>query len=222
MDSTQNLRAAAVTVEFTKNSPVLENVSIEIVPGQMIGLVGLSGSGKTTLARLLAGKMSPTLGKVLMDSQEVSTQRGHRNPDIATINQSPRDACSPRWKIKDIIAEPLRVAGKLDEDAIAARVNECADEALVDATLLDRLPHQVSDGQLQRACIARALAQAPRFLICDEPTSMLDPLATAAVVSLLRRQADSGVGVLLISHDHRLLAACADTVLEMDQLKKRN
>ena len=85
----------------------------------------------------------------------------------------------------------------------------------LDADLLERRPAAVSDGQLQRAVIARALVQDPAFLICDEPTSMLDPITSAGVVAVLRERADAGVGVLFISHDHRLLAAVADEVVEL-------
>ncbi|MEJ5928977.1 ATP-binding cassette domain-containing protein [Corynebacterium sp. H128] len=205
---TKGLTAIDIAVAYADFS----DVSLLIPPGQLVGLAGPSGSGKTTIARVLAGKMKPTSGRVLIDGHPVSTTRRRRTTAIATINQSPRAACNPRWTLGEIIAEPLLVQNlPLDVTAFAAA-------AQLGEDLLERTPDQVSDGQLQRACIARAMAQGARYVICDEPTSALDPLATAAVVKLLRAQTAAGVGVLFISHDQRLLTACADQVLRMEDL----
>ncbi len=120
--------------------------------------------------------------------------------------QSPRRACDPRLTLRRTIAICARAA--VDWDDVCARAD-------LPIGLLDRLPAQVSDGQLQRAALARALVAEPRHLICDEFTSALDPAATAAVVASIRRTADSGTGVLLISHDVPLVEACCDRVLQV-------
>ncbi|CAB0576354.1 ABC transporter ATP-binding protein [Corynebacterium diphtheriae] len=208
------LRADNVTMRFGTTT-VLDNITLELPRRHLLGLIGPSGSGKTTLAGLLSGRLAPTSGTVTIDNEPVPHNRTHRRTDIVSISQQPRDACNPNWTLRTIIGEPLAIAGELSTEQIARRVEECAARALLSPSLLDRLPSNVSDGQLQRACIARALVIDPAFLICDEPTSMLDPLATAAVVDLLRRIAHDGAGVLFISHDHRLLRACTDEVVQI-------
>lgn len=202
-----SLQARKVTVRFG-NRTVLDKVSISISPGEIVGLVGDSGSGKTTLGRVLSGCYQPHQGSVLIDDVPLTS----RDRRIATIHQSPRFATNPAWTLSDIILEPCRIVGK-DADA-----TELGRQCLLAPELLSRKPDEVSDGQLQRACIARAFAQDPQYFICDEPTSALDPIATAGVIELIRKRAEQGTGILLISHDHRLLAASAHRVLHISQL----
>ena len=133
---------------------------------------------------------------------------------------SPRQATSPRWTLERIIAEPLAVTGT-PADQRARTVHTTALRVGLTADLLQRQPHQVSDGQLQRACLARALIQRPRYLICDEMTAMLDPATTAALVHVLIEEADAALGILAVSHDHQLLHAWADTVIDLPELVPR-
>lgn len=202
-----SLRAQDVSVRFGDRL-VLDRVSIEIAPGEIVGLIGASGSGKTTLGKVLSGRCQPVRGHVFIGDVPL------KGPDrlIATIHQSPRSAVNPRWEISEIIREPLRIIGD-DRD-----IRDIAKQCLLDPELLVRTPAQVSDGQLQRACIARAFAQDPSFLICDEPTSALDPIASASVIELISQRARQDTGVLLISHDHRQVAACADRVVNICDL----
>ena len=195
---------------------VLSKLSIELTAGRFVGLIGPSGCGKTTLARVLSGKLAPTTGEVHIGNTPIEYSSRHRNTAIATIHQSPRSACNPTWTLRRIITEPLALKKQQHLDADLATLTA---EANIPTELLDRRPNEVSDGQLQRACIARALAQQARFLICDEPTSMLDPLVTANIIQLLRSQAENQVGVLFISHNHRLLTACADQVFSIADLQ---
>lgn len=187
----------------------LSEVTLQLAPGELLGLVGPSGVGKTTLARVLSGAIRPDSGRVLIDGQPLSYARSHRRTDIALIGQDPRAACNPRWSLERIITEPQRIAGA-DADAVS-----CAERALLPIDLLGRKPDEVSDGQLQRACIARALAQRPRYLLCDEPTSALDPAKKKRIATVLRDIADSGVGVLFISHEHALVESVADRVVTL-------
>lgn len=119
----------------------------------------------------------------------------------------------PSQTLASIIGQPGDIASRsIDVAALAAEVGLTPD-------LLSRRPHQVSDGQLQRACLARSLAQQPKYLICDEATAMLDAATTAALIRLIEsRAAETGVGVLLISHDRELLGACCDVVHDLDSI----
>ena len=212
------LKATEVTYSYA-GKRVLDGVSLTLDRGEMVGLIGPSGSGKTTLARLLSGRFLPDSGRVTIDGAPIATGRDRRRSRIALVSQSPRDACNPRWTLRDIIAEPLSISGERDRGAIDERVDEHAKRAMLDAELLNRRPAEVSDGQLQRACLARATVMEPAYLICDEPTSMLDPIATAKIVEMLRQTVRRDRGVLFISHDHRLLAACADRTMALGQAR---
>ncbi|EWM66228.1 ABC transporter ATP-binding protein [Micromonospora sp. M42] len=134
---------------------------------------------------------------------------------VAILFQSPRAATDPRLSLADIVAEPLRATGTPREQA-AARTAELADLVGLTTDLLTRRPHAVSDGQLQRACLARALVHRPDYLLCDEATAMLDASTQAHVAAVIgdyqRRQ---GAGVLVITHDPALMARWATRVVDL-------
>lgn len=201
------LTAQGITAGY--RDPVITNVNLTIHSGQTIGLAGPSGSGKSTLARVLALLHKPFTGTVHLNGQPVTGYR-HRAPrelrtSIGVLFQQPRLSVDPRTTLRTTIAEPLRANGKPD------RVDELADLVMLTPDLLARRPHEVSDGQLQRACLARALALNPNYLICDEMTTMLDASTTAALVTVIRDyQQRTGAGVLAISHDTTLLNHWAD------------
>lgn len=128
---------------------------------------------------------------------------------IALLAQHPRLVCNPRWTLRRIIAEPAAIRGEPDTaDALAERVG-------LDAALLQRYPGQVSDGQLQRACLGRALGQSAGTVLCDEPTAMLDPIASASVLRSLREISAGGAVVIVVSHDHDLIDALTDRQLSL-------
>lgn len=191
------LRAEGVTVSFDGHV-VLDHVDLEAPAGAVTGITGPSGSGKTTLLRVLAGLRSPDRGRVLHRGAP-SAPTG----SIALLAQHPRLVCNPRWTLRRIIAEPAAIRGDRDDaDALAERVG-------LDHDLLQRYPGQVSDGQLQRACLGRVLGQAADTVLCDEPTAMLDPIASAAVTTLLRDISAAGAVVVVVSHDPELIGALA-------------
>jgi ABC-type dipeptide/oligopeptide/nickel transport system ATPase subunit len=196
------LIADSVTAGYG-GQPVLRGVDLRIAPGEIVGITGDSGSGKTTLARTMAGLLTPTSGTVTVDGRAPHRARG----TIAMVFQSPRAATNPHFTLAQIIAEPARIrrATLPDLPALCTTVGLTPD-------LLDRRPHALSDGQLQRACLARALAQTPRYLILDEATAMLDAATTATIVRLVMNRAGDNLGVLLISHDEALLAAACTRV----------
>ncbi|MFE5478911.1 ABC transporter ATP-binding protein [Nocardia sp. NPDC056541] len=199
------LIADSITAGYSSES-VIRGVDLRITPGEIVGITGDSGSGKTTLARTMAGLLTPTSGTVTVDGQAPRRARGA----IAMVFQSPRAATNPHFTLARIIAEPARIRGATVPDlaALATAVGLTPD-------LLDRRPHALSDGQLQRACLARALAQNPRYLILDEATAMLDAATTATIIRLVMTRADDNLGVLLISHDEPLLAAACTRITTM-------
>ncbi|MGW0241718.1 ABC transporter ATP-binding protein [Micromonospora chalcea] len=212
------LAAHQVSVAYGRQR-VLDRVDLRIAPGETVGLRGPSGSGKSTLARVLALLHAPDSGHLTLDGSPVRGAR-HRLPAsvrtrVAILFQSPRAATDPRLSLADIVAEPLRATGTPREQA-AARTAELADLVGLTTDLLTRRPHAVSDGQLQRACLARALVHRPDYLLCDEATAMLDASTQAHVAAVIgdyqRRQ---GAGVLVITHDPALMARWATRVVEL-------
>lgn len=212
------LAAHQVSVAYGRQR-VLDRVDLHIAPGETVGLRGPSGSGKSTLARVLALLHAPDSGHLTLDGSPVPDAR-HRLPAsvrtrVAILFQSPRAATDPRLSLADIVAEPLRATGTPREQA-AARTAELADLVGLTTDLLTRRPHAVSDGQLQRACLARALVHRPDYLLCDEATAMLDASTQAHVAAVIgdyqRRQ---GAGVLVITHDPALMARWATRVVDL-------
>ncbi|MER5267591.1 ATP-binding cassette domain-containing protein [Actinosynnema sp. NPDC002837] len=209
------LTADAITAGYDPAHPVLTDFTLTVPPGRTVGLAGPSGSGKSTLARVLALLHAPFTGAVHLDGAPVTAYR-HRAPRrqrtcIGVLFQQPRLSVDPRMTLRTAIAEPLRANGRP-----ADVVDELADRVMLTPELLTRRPHEVSDGQLQRACLARALALGPAYLICDEMTTMLDASTTAALVTVIRDyQRRTGAGVLAISHDAVLLRHWADEVVTL-------
>ncbi|PHV68039.1 ABC transporter ATP-binding protein [Williamsia muralis] len=194
------ITARAIGVRFG-GTTVLSDIDFDVAPGRVSGIIGRSGSGKTTLLQVLAGIRPPDAG-VVRFAGRARAPRG----SVAMIDQHPRLVCNPRWTLSQIIREPADIRRRpVDPDKYAARTG-------LDPELLGRFPSQVSDGQLQRACLARVLVQEPAYLLCDEPTAMLDPIAAADVASLLSSIAAQGVGMALVSHDRTLVEQMCSTI----------
>jgi ABC-type glutathione transport system ATPase component len=207
-----SLTATAIQAGY-RGRRVLHDVSLSIEPGETVGLRGPSGSGKSTLVRVLALLHTPDAGHISLAGDRIAGAR-HRVPaDIRTrigvLFQSPRAAADPRLSLADLIAEPLR-ATRHPREQVTARVSGLAERVGLTADLLTRRPHAVSDGQLQRACLARALMHEPRYLLCDEATTMLDASTQAHVAAVITEQQQrTGMGVLVVSHDPALLTRWA-------------
>ncbi|MFZ4143593.1 ABC transporter ATP-binding protein [Streptomyces griseoincarnatus] len=207
------LELRAVTAGYDRRAPVVRDAHLTVAPGEAVGLLGPSGCGKSTLARVAALLHRPDAGEVVLDGTPVRGFR-HRAPReqrtaIGVVFQQPRLAADPRLRLADLIAEPLRATGR--RASAADRVRELADTVGLTPDLLGRRPHEVSDGQLQRACLARALSLEPRWLVCDEMTAMLDASTTAALVRVVEDyRASTGAGLLSVGHDRTLLTRWCD------------
>ncbi len=184
----------------------VDDVSLDIHSGETLGLVGESGSGKSTLGRLVLRLIEPTSGSVRFEGRDLLTAHGGEmrrlRRDMQIIFQDPFASLDPRFRVEEIIAEPLVIHGSRKErSGIRPRVVELLRAVGLDESILQRFPHEFSGGQRQRIGIARALALHPKFIVADEPVSALDVSVGAQIVNLLAQlQRDFGLTYLFISH----------------------
>jgi peptide/nickel transport system ATP-binding protein len=196
----------------------VDGVSFSIRRGETLSLVGESGCGKSTVARLLVGLYRPTRGRVEFfghDLAEMNTAAGRSlRQKLQMIFQDPYASLNPRWRVRDIIAEPLIAHGLMrDKAQISARVDELLHQVKLAPADKEKYPHQFSGGQRQRLSIARALATKPEFLVCDEPTSALDVSVQAQVLNLMKDlQREMGLTYLFISHNLAVVHHISDRV----------
>jgi len=197
----------------------VDGVSFGIEAGRTLALVGESGCGKSTVARLLVGLHAPSRGQVLFDGQPTlqtlaSSQARNLRRRMQMIFQDPYASLNPRWRVKDIVAEPLREHGLAKDKAEVSDEVEALLRAVgLAAADAGRYPHQFSGGQRQRISIARALATRPEFLVCDEPTSALDVSVQAQVLNLMKDlQRERGLTYLFISHNLAVVRHVSDDV----------
>ncbi|WP_328409837.1 ATP-binding cassette domain-containing protein [Streptomyces violaceus] len=215
------LELRSITAGYIRNAPVVRDVSLTVEPGESVGLLGPSGCGKSTLARVAALLHRPDSGTLVLDGDPVRHWR-HRAPRalrtaFGVVFQQARLSADPRLPLTDLIAEPLRATGRSKE--IPDRVAELAPVVGLTPDLLTRRPHEVSDGQLQRACLARALVLRPRLLVCDEMTAMLDASTAAALVAAVEDyRAATGAALLAVGHDRTLLGRWCDRTVDWDGL----
>ena len=195
------LEARDISFGYVKGEPLYEDFSFSVEPGERVALVAPSGFGKTTLCRLLAGYETPWSGEVLCCDAPLPTV----GPcPVQLIGQHPELAVDPRLRMEKTLAEAGEVPDGL-LDALGIR-----------SEWLRRYPHELSGGELQRFCIARAIASRPRYLIADEVSTMLDALTQAQIWHfLLDWQADSGAGMVLVTHSPALLDRLATRVVSL-------
>ena len=192
----------------------VSDVSFEIPEGAIYALVGESGSGKSTIGKMLVGLLGPSSGGITIrdvdlareeDADKVAAVRA----DIQMIFQDPYASLNPRWRVRDIIAEPIAAKGGVTE-ALAEALLEKVGLSARDA---GKFPHEFSGGQRQRICIARALASEPKLIVCDEPTSALDVSVQAQVLNLMSDLRDDlGLTYVFISHDLTVVQHMADVI----------
>lgn len=183
----------------------LKGVSLDIKPGETVGLVGESGSGKTTLGRAALGLAPVTEGTIRFDGRDIShlgrRERRALSSQIQVVFQDPYSSLNPSMTVEQILTEPLTVAGIGAAEA-KTRVRDLLDQVGLPADARSRLPREFSGGQRQRVAIARALALDPRLIVCDEPVSALDLSTQARVLDLfIEIQERTGVAYLFVTHD---------------------
>ncbi|TIH40904.1 ATP-binding cassette domain-containing protein [Subtercola vilae] len=197
----------------------LKGVSLDIRPGETVGLVGESGSGKTTLGRAVLGLAPVTSGSILYRGKDIAhLSRGERlalSSEIQVVFQDPYTSLNPSLTIEQILVEPLTVRKVSQRDA-SKRVRDLLDQVGLPTSAADRLPREFSGGQRQRIAIARALALEPRLIVCDEPVSALDLSTQARVLELFKEiQERTGVAYLFVSHDLAVVRSLSHRVAVM-------
>ncbi|CQR47400.1 Glutathione import ATP-binding protein GsiA [Paraliobacillus sp. PM-2] len=198
------LRAVKLSYHYKGAEPLFDNLSLTITPGEIVGLQGYSGAGKTTLAKILAGYVKPSSGYV-----NISGEKGNRVGvyPVQLVWQHPEKAINPRWKMKKVLAE-----SDMQSDSLLNKLG-------IQENWLSRWPSELSGGELQRFCIARALNAETKFLIADEMTTMLDSITQARLWEVVCQVArERQIGILAISHDSYLLSRISDRVIDFSSI----
>ncbi|SDG31036.1 ATP-binding cassette domain-containing protein [Desulfosporosinus hippei] len=196
-------------------------VSFSLQVGETLGLVGESGCGKSTLARLILMLIKPTFGRVCFEGQDLTdlsqAELLKLRREMQIVFQQPQQSLHPRMKLAESLAEPLRLYKLVKSKAAEKeRVRHLLHEVGLSEEHLERYPHELSGGQAQRVALARVLALKPKFIVADEPTSMLDVAVQAQILSLIKKlQQEHKIGMLFISHDLEVIRGISDRVAVM-------
>ncbi|KTQ97997.1 nickel ABC transporter ATP-binding protein [Aureimonas ureilytica] len=206
----------------SKSAHVLDDVSLDIAHGETVALLGRSGCGKSTLARLLLGLERPDSGDILFEGHPLASLPKAEMPGfrraVQMVFQDSVGAVDPRATIGAIVAEPLRHLLGLDGEALRARVADLLDKVGLDPRDAGKLPAQMSGGQLQRVCLARAFAPEPKLIVLDEAVSNLDLHLQIQMIALFERlREETGTAYLFVTHDIRLVERFCTRVLVMDE-----
>lgn len=198
------LKVNNISFGYTAKTQVFDGISFNLSPGEILGLYGKSGIGKTTFAKIIAGYLMPDNGSVVVDG--ITHALPGQNP-VQLIGQHPEKAINPRWQMKQVLAES----------------GDFSDEFLKDLGIsnewMHRYPSQLSGGELQRFCLARAIVPDTKYIIADEMTTMLDAITKAQIWETVLKQAKKQeLGMLVISHERHLLRRTCDRVINFEDL----
>jgi len=203
-----------------KNQTVLDGVTFNVRPSEIVGLVGQSGAGKSTISKCILGLERPDSGQILWHGQSLSDRATRRvaTRQMQAVFQDPRASLNPRWTVRHALSEPLdNWIPRETRKGREARLRQLLDRVALTADLLDRYPHELSTGQCQRVCLARALAPEPDLLVLDEPLSALDVSVQARLIALLLDlHHTTGIGYLLITHDFAVVADMCQRIIVLD------
>ncbi|GAA2856580.1 ATP-binding cassette domain-containing protein [Streptosporangium fragile] len=194
-----------LTFAYPGGEPLYKAANLRIESGTVVGLTGPSGTGKSTLGALIAGDLRPRSGEILVDGLPLP-RRGFR--PVQLIHQHPEHAVNPRWRMRSVLGESHRPSP------------ETLERVGIRREWLDRWPEELSGGELQRFCIARALRADTRYIVADEMTTMFDAITQAQIwhmlIDIVR---DRELGLLVISHEQALLDRICDEQLPVDRLQ---
>ena len=218
----KNLRKEFVLSYFPKRSILACNdINIKITRGEIVGIVGESGSGKSTLAMCMSKLIPIDSGKIIFENKDISSLNNREmrplRKNIQLIFQDPYSSLNPRMKVRDLIAEGIRIHKSLEsKNNITDLVLNVLEKVGLASNDLDKFPKDFSGGQRQRIAIARALAVEPNFIICDEPVSALDMSIQAQIINLLiKLKKENNLSILFISHDLSVINFLCDRVYVM-------
>lgn len=203
------LEAKNVSFRYEQRQPwVLENCSISVEQGQHLALFAPSGYGKSTLAMLLSGYLQPTQGEILLDGKPLPKK------DICPVQliyQHPEKAINPRWRLRRVLEE----SGQLRREVL--------DAFGIEQAWLDRFPRELSGGELQRFCVARALMSGADFLICDEISTMLDVITQAQIWNLMLKEVEQRkLGLLMVTHNQELAKRICTRTINLAELNRKD
>jgi peptide/nickel transport system ATP-binding protein len=205
----------------------VDRVSFSIEKGTTYALVGESGSGKSTIAKMAVGLLRPTNGSLLVDGMNLNDPKLAKEETLALrrriqmVFQSPYASLNPRWRVKDILSEPIKAFNLIENPkAQIDRVHELLEQVGLASSDANKFPHEFSGGQRQRISIARALSSEPEIIVCDEPTSALDVSVQAQVLNLLKSlQKKYALTYLFITHDLAVVSTMANKIGVLNQGK---
>ena len=187
---------------YNKDKLIYKDFNLTLNTGELVSIVGSSGSGKSTLFELISGNLKPLKGTI-------------NNPKISSIYQDPYSSFHPSFEIINQIKDVL----DLNSSDFEKEVLEKCELLTLERSLLNKKPHELSGGQLQRCSILRALLMKPKLLLVDEPTSALDNIIAVDVMKLIVKQLE-GCAILLITHNMTLASWCSDEIIDLNELGK--
>lgn len=220
-DVTVTFKTRTGSILHPNKIQALKGVSLSLMPGEAIGLVGESGCGKSTTANVMIGLQKPTTGKVYFKGVDVTNRtaadRRRIGRVISVVFQDPATALNARMSIHDQLLDPMLVHKIGDKESREKRVYELIEQVGLPVSVMDALPGQLSGGQRQRVAIARALSLQPDAIIADEPTSALDVSVRAQILNLLMDlKKDLGLAMVFISHDIQTVRYISDRIIVMN------
>lgn len=222
------LEAKNINVSFKKENQksffgrerqqVLKNVSLYLKEQECLGIIGESGSGKSTLGRTLIRLLKPDSGEILLEGIDIykanREEKRRVQQSISVVFQDYTSSTNPRFRVRDIIEEALRIRRKKEKFSTEEKIIELLEVVGLDKSFLERFPHQLSGGQLQRVCIARAIATEPKFILLDEAISSLDASTQTQIMDLLMELQDRyKLSYIFITHDLPSVTYMCDRVL---------